>query len=248
MASVNPITARAMAHAQTSTTSRRALLGGLAVAPLATQTEPAHPDAALLALEQRRAAAEALYRDADRRADALEDVGLPKVPDALYFRPSDYRLALEKFAFFDGEGRLWFYPTCYLEKDGTKWPYLRGEVGQNLYRGSEARQARIAEILQAYDAYRLNFAEAQKDSGFAALHALARKLGNDVKEIEKIILHSQPVTLEGLAIKANMLQRLIDIDCDVYDEAVVVVQDILRMASTSDIGRLAFRQAPTLTA
>lgn len=249
MASVNPITARAMAHAQTSTTNRRALLGGLAVAPLAAQAEPAaHPDAALLALEERRAAAEALYEDVHQRAIDLEDAGEPEPPEALFFRPSDYKLRLETFANFSGQGQLWYYPACRPEKGQTRWPYLRDEQCQALRPASEPRQKRIAEILQAYDIYNSEVAEAKKTSGFTALYALAQKLGGDLKEIENVIFATPALTLDGLAIKAKVVQRNIDAECDVYDEAVAVVQEIVRMAETSEIGRMRFRDMAMVTA
>lgn len=240
MASIAHSTARAMAHAQTSTTNRRALLGGLAVAPLAAQAEPTHPDAVLLALEQRRAAAEALYRDAADRADALEDVGFPQKPDALFFRPRDYKLQLERFATFDGEGCLWFYASCRPFDSQQHPPSLRRE--QQMWPEKEERQDRIAEILQAYDSYTTAIARAQKDSGFAAVYALAKTLGNDLKIIETSILNEDPATLDGLAVKAMLLQSRIDIDCDVYEEAVAVIQDIVRMAKSSEFGRARFRE------
>lgn len=241
MASVNHITARAMAHAQTSTTNRRALLGGLAVAPLAAQAEPAHPDAALLELERRFDAADAQYRDAADRADDLEIVGLPTVPDALYLRRGDYNLDLDLFVNSGGD-RFWYYGAC---RDHTSSSHGQQRCLKCWREAGNLRsevRVRVDEIVNAYDAWMAAREKAQQDSGYRALHALARSFAAVCREIDDQIREYIPLTLEGLAVKARQLQRLVDRDCDVCDEAIVVIQDILRMAETSDIGRARFRE------
>lgn len=248
MASVALSTARAMAHAQTSTTNRRALLGGLAVAPLAAQAEPAHPDAALLALEERRAAAEVLYRDAADRADALDGVGVPEAPEALNFRASDHRLGLSMFASPCGSGGMWFYGACremdFSDADEGRCLRYRQDLLRRRQPAGidpDPTQVRIAEIIAACDAWMEAVAKAQRDSGFTALFALAKKLGHDLKIIEEEIEKMAPLTLDGLAVKARILQSRVGVDCDIHDEAMIVIEDILRMSRTSEIVRLPFR-------
>ncbi|WP_066918108.1 hypothetical protein [Methylobacterium sp. CCH5-D2] len=252
MASVNPITARAMAHAKTSTTNRRALLGGIAVAPFAAHCPKIHPDRKLLDLERQRALAHVAYDIASAQAQALHLIGVPEAPAALFLRESDHALGLGGYATRRGDGTLWFYPDAGNASIALRKPRTRDETqpvppGVNLPRDAQTitrrvpwaeAQVRADEIVTAFDRWRHETAEARRASGYAVASEEADKLGSEVTRIEREIELTPPNTLDGISVKAQHLRRCLNWALDIDEYLDVFIGELLLIAQTSDVANL----------
>lgn len=262
MASVNPITARAMAHAPTSTTNRRALLGGIAVAPFAAHRPKIHPDRKLLDLERQRALAHVAYDIASDQAKALDRIGVPEAPAAIFLRESDYALGLGGYATCRGDGRVWFYPDAGDASMALRKRRMRDETqpvppGVNLPRGARTitrrvpwaeAQVRADEIVAAFDRWQAETEEAKRVSGYTAASEEADRLGNEVTRLEREIELTPPKTLEGLAIKAQHLRRGLNWALDIDEYLDVFIGELLLIAQTSDVASLTLCPETTATA
>lgn len=212
-------------------TSRRAILGALATAPVvsvpvlaalpAAAGEP-HPDAALLALGARFEAAETAYRAACRRAEEIEAaIVLPEKPAAIYVAEGDRALRLENYATERDDGRFWYIvPPAHAERQGLRRAHFRNRErpaipADRLPAHSTVvervpwpeAQARADEIVSAYEAWVAERDRIDVESGLEAANRASDALGEELSDIEAAIEDATARTLDGLRVKARMARR-----------------------------------------
>lgn len=216
-------------------TSRRAILGALAAAPVvsvpvlaalpAAAGEP-HPDAALLALGAWFEAAETAYRAACRRAEEIEAaIVLPEKPAAIYAAEGDDALGLARYAAERDDGRHWYIvgradaspkpglrqPRLRLaERDATPADGLPAHSTVARYVPWPEAQARADEIVSAYEAWVAERDRIDVESGLEAANRASDALGEELSDIEAAIEDATARTLDGLRVKARMARRDLD--------------------------------------
>lgn len=229
-------------------TSRRALLAGLATSTVLTLPvlagEP-HPDAELLDLERRRVEVQTAADEAQSRWGALTDsITLPEAPDALLLRDEDRVLKLAVYAVERDDGRMWYA----VEPIGVErrllrrkhWRWQRrptrpgdGPLGTDWI---ETRvpwpeaQARADEIVAAWDAWVAEKDRIHEASGWNAAGDEWDRLDDLLEEIEYAIWATTAHTSAGLLVKARLAQRDFDEDNTPPPELMAgIVRDILAM-------------------
>lgn len=191
----------------TTDTSRRALLAGLSVAPVALASAlPAiagpHPDAELFALIDGWQAHRVRVRAADEIADAAEDrTNYPDLPEGIFEQERDSDLFFRTRAETHHSGRRWYVPG------GEGARYFRDFASHSFKPGSRAAEqvGRAREIVAAIAAYEADKTSAKQASGFAAAKAECDRLDAHRYELASKILLLPARTIAGVLRKALLL-------------------------------------------
>ncbi|GEP08573.1 hypothetical protein [Methylobacterium gnaphalii] len=195
---------------------------------VAGQTEP-HPDAELLVLGERFAAAEAAYRAACRHASELHSV-CPEPPAEIFVADGDHALKIEGYSIERPDGRRMYI----VEDANAEWRGLRREhwcwqrrpatPADRLPAGGHTveervpwpeAQARADEIVSAYDRWKGECALAEKTSGLAEAEEACSRAAQDLSDVEFAIERATARTLDGILVKARFAKRDIDSEFEV---------------------------------
>jgi hypothetical protein len=190
-----------------SNTSRRALLAGLSVAPVALAPAlPAiaapNPDAELFALVDRWQAHVVRCRAADETMSAAEKrTNYPDLPETIYEQERDVDLFYLTRADGHYSGRRWYWPG------GEGARYFREFASEPFRPGSRAAEqvGRAKEITAAIAAYEADKGSAEQASGYAVAKAEWERLNAHRYELEREILLLPARTIAGVLRKVLLL-------------------------------------------
>lgn len=237
--------------------ARRSLMRGALAASAAVLTfrlpamaAPApHPDARLMALWDAYQDACDAEDEAVRIEERLFDewqARSPERPDVLLVRPED-QLGVNTGHVTDHDGVAWYSPAA-VDHLRTKRQVRRierkpqpGEYGREWQEWEvivsgvpcPERQARAAEIVAAYDAWKAEDARVQDEIGLAAQQAESARCSSVVYRLEREIITAPARGLEGLAVKALVLQRIAG--GTTVDDPEGMTEDRLRASMMRDI-------------
>jgi hypothetical protein len=187
----------------TTNTSRRALLAGLSVAPVALASAlPAmaapHPDAELFVLIESWQELRRLMYVADEITNAAEDsCRSVTAPEALFAQEEDCELFHNDYSTWYDDERRWYPPNF------TGYRYLKSLVelmdrhGRNSPR-AERQYPRAAEIVAAADAYDADRKAAERECGYDVAEAESERLSAESRELAVAIVEKQALTIEGV--------------------------------------------------
>lgn len=235
--------------------SRRGFLYGVAALTLSTQAASAiepNSDAELLDLWHRRGRALEAAKAAGDRHDALSDATkFPEPPEAVFVQEGDRELGLAKLADHEGQerpryvvgspgarlraGQLRRPQTHYVDEPFPEGHQLHG-TGDVLARRvpwPEA-QARADAIVAAYDGWVAEQERIYVASGIEAANAEWEDLDDARAEIDGAIRDATARTLDGVRIKAQLVQ--LDLDEGTTPETALIaglVRDLLAMGSVA---------------
>lgn len=232
-------------------TSRRALLAGLATSTVLTLPALAgdtHPDAELIDLWRRRELAWDAADAAGRRHDAINaTVVRPEPSEAVFVQDGDDAFGFLPLARTRVGDRLWYpgyatsagIPIERLRRRQTKIvdePFPEGHRLHGTHNTIGRRvpwpeaQARADAIVRAWDDYQEAIRETVRTSGLEAANAEWEALDDPRAAIDGAIRDSTAHTIDGLRIKARLAQ--LDLDDDTDPEPALIaglVRDILAM-------------------
>lgn len=235
--------------------SRRGFLCGVAalalIAPPASAIELS-PDAELLDLWRRRGRALEAAKAAGHRHDQISDATqYPEPPEAVFVQEGDREFGFTKLADHEGQERPWYVvgPPRARQKAGqlrrpqthfVDEPFPEGHrlhgTGDVLARRvpwPEA-QARADAIVAAYDGWVAEQERIYVASGIEAANAEWEELDDARAEIDGMIRDAAARTLDGVRIKAQLIQ--LDLDEGTTPEPALIaslVRDLLAMGGTA---------------
>ena len=186
-----------------------------------------HPDAELLELGAVLVAAEARRDAFDREVDeALDRCERPKIPEALYWRRSDFMTVC-----VDRNRRL----AQYGEGDDTRWVYedkpeitsLRehlavlkaADIANDGWGTSAQSIARHEEILAAHEVWNAEIAAAEARAGYTKAAEGSAREDASINSLQRRIISIAAHTMAGLAVKSRAAAT-----CWGYDPIALLVR------------------------